>query len=182
MKKVKKISLLVLSVLCILSASLTSFAGVWVKDSIGQYYENDGERVVDSIIMHNGDVYGVDEDGYMLTNWWLYKPRLDSAENVWYYFQSSGKALKDTTKMIDKRLYIFDQWYLIDAVGLFNWNDNLYYGVENMGGAVERNKLITVGGLHYWFKDNGAAAKNEYVIIGLDTWFFDDTCAGSKVS
>lgn len=97
----------------------------WRKgaDNLWRYLNYKGEMAISSWV---DDEYYVDSNGIMVNNQWVKtKPQYeDDAEEVWFYFGSSGKAAKDGWKKIDGKNYLFDS----DGVMQTGWTeDGLYY-------------------------------------------------------
>ena len=74
----------------------------WRKgaDNLWRYLNYKGEMAISTWV---DDEYYVDSNGIMVSNQWVKtKPQYESdAEDVWFYFGSSGKAAKDGWKKID---------------------------------------------------------------------------------
>lgn len=81
----KKIKLLVASVLLSALISTTTFAGEWKQDDTGWWYQNDdGSYPTDEWMQDNGKWYLFDSNGYMRTGW------VQDADSKWYYLNTSG--------------------------------------------------------------------------------------------
>ena len=97
----------------------------WRKgaDNLWRYLNYKGEMAISTWV---DDEYYVDSNGIMVSNQWVKtKPQYENdAEDVWFYFGSSGKAAKDGWKKIDGKNYLFDG----DGVMQTGWTeDGLYY-------------------------------------------------------
>ncbi|MBE5971587.1 MAG: cell wall-binding protein [Lachnoclostridium sp.] len=105
----------------------------WRKgaDNLWRYLNYKGEMAISTWV---DDEYYVDSNGIMVSNQWVKtKPQYDSnAEDVWFYFGSSGKMAKDGWKKIDGKNYLFDD----EGAMQTGWTeDGLYYLGED--GAVK---------------------------------------------
>lgn len=184
-KQTKLVAVLSTSAVLALGASLTSLAATnWVlEDGVWVYYDKDGEAVTeewkrsganwywlnedgematDYLVEDDDDYYYVDEEGKMVTNQWVSfenedydEDDDDEPERHWYYFGSSGKALKASSssnkasfKTINGKKYIFDDegkmlygWINDDGdreTGDDDWRNGTYYcGDENDGARRE---------------------------------------------
>ncbi len=97
----------------------------WKKgaDNLWRYLNNRGEM---AISCWADDGYYVDSNGIMVTDKWVKTtPQYeDYAEAEWFYFGSSGKAVRDGWKKIDGKNYLFDT----DGIMQTGWSeDGLYY-------------------------------------------------------
>ncbi len=97
----------------------------WRKgaDNLWRYLNYKGEMAINTWA---DDEYYVDANGIMVSNQWVKtKPQYDDhAEDVWFYFGSSGKAAKDGWKKIDGKNYLFDD----EGIMQTGWTeDGLYY-------------------------------------------------------
>ena len=97
----------------------------WKKgaDNLWRYLNNRGEM---AISCWADDGYYVDSNGIMVTDKWVNTtPQYeDYAEAEWFYFGSSGTAVRDGWKKIDGKNYLFDT----DGIMQTGWSeDGLYY-------------------------------------------------------
>jgi len=124
------------------------------------YLGSDGKLVRSRLIETDGDYYYVNSAGARVSNEWRKLPNeeadsSDETDNVWYYFQSTGKAYKAPSsgktsfKSIkistgETKKYAFDErghmlfgWVNENSqrvVGDDAWRDGIYYcGTENDG-------------------------------------------------
>ena len=126
------------------AVGITAFAAGWSQEgSNWVYYNNNGSKVTNAwrqaqdgtwrYLESSGamatnkwvdnDDYYVDADGIMYTDQWL-KVTDEDGNQEWYYFSSTGKAIKDNWKKID------DKWYHFDSDGRMEtgWiEDDMYY-------------------------------------------------------
>lgn len=102
---------------------------VWRKgaDGLWRYVDSSGFMAIDAWV--DDDDYYVGTDGIMLSNQWLKVENIDSDSGYdFYYFTSTGKAVKDKWEKID------DQWYHFDDSGVMETGwilDDMYYCDEN---------------------------------------------------
>ena len=136
MRKQTKIAAVVsAAALLALGASMTSFAaskGTWMNvdgewycyDKNGDAYENvfcssngkdyyvgdDGQLVRSSWVEYDGDQYFVNSSGAKITNDWRLTTPMDddSADEEWYYFQSTGKMATNKKITYKGKSYYFD--------------------------------------------------------------------------
>ena len=172
-KQTKLVAVLSAAALLAIGASMTSFAkgwteedGEWVyldkygdrvttewKKSGSNYYYLDEEGVMatESLVEYKDDIYYVDANGVKVMDQWVSVENEDDidvdgkeVDVLWYYFGSTGKAVKATTS--DKKVktvayaggngnFVFDtEGHMVSG-----WTDvdgNLYYlGTENEGWA-----------------------------------------------
>ena len=144
MKRLKTAAWALALMLSIGSLSMTAMAAEGWSQSGSQwiYYDSNGDRVYntwkkgadnqwryldsDGVMATNTwveDDYYVDADGVMYTDQWL-KVTDEDGNQEWYYFSSTGKAIKDNWKKID------DKWYHFDSDGRMEtgWiEDDMYY-------------------------------------------------------
>lgn len=97
----------------------------WRKgaDNLWRYLNYRGEMAINTWA---DDEYYVDSNGIMVSNQWVKtKPQYDDrAEEEWFYFGSSGKAVKDGWKKIDGKSYLFDD----EGIMQTGWSeDGIYY-------------------------------------------------------
>jgi len=102
---------------------------VWKKggDNDWRYLNGDGVMATNAWV--DNDDYYVDDDGKMLTNCFKQLPGYDdSANEYWYYFNSTGKVARDTWKKVDSK------WYHLGDTGRVEYGwilENMYYTDEN---------------------------------------------------
>ncbi|MCB7317394.1 N-acetylmuramoyl-L-alanine amidase family protein [Lacrimispora sp. 210928-DFI.3.58] len=92
----------------------------WVETENGRMFYRDGAAVMDEFIEYDGEIYYLDENGYMLTSSW--KEQLDEDGNPlgWRRFDPSGKAKRNYTfklQSIGKNQYAFDA----EGFMLYGW-------------------------------------------------------------
>ena len=130
----------------------------WEKSGDNWFYLDDsGEMAVDSLIEDDDDYYYVNAEGAMVRNQWVAIDNEDAGDDDqpdvwWYYFQSNGKAYRNThsssnifKKVINGKTYCFDEdgkmqygWVSRDD-GTTNYDDDAwqdceyYFGDENDG-------------------------------------------------
>lgn len=81
----RKIKLLLATLVMVAAFNITAFAGEWKQNDIGWWYQNDDNTYIkDDWLELNGKWYHFDENGYMQTGW-LYLP------SGTYYLESSGE-------------------------------------------------------------------------------------------
>ena len=154
------------------------------------YLGSDGNMVTSDFIEDDDDTFYVNEDGVMVTNQWVAnedaEDKNDDADYRWMYFDSDGKALKNTSGKITKSKMetINGKKYLFDDNGymLYGWlNENstdlqtddtswvdakYYYGGWDDGSAQTGWVQLTVEDPNddnndddYWFYFNGDGKK-----------------------
>ena len=182
MRKQTKIAAVVsAAALLALGASMTSFAaskGTWMMvdgewycyDKNGDAYENvfcssngkeyyvgdDGQLVRSSWVEYDGDRYFVNSSGAKITNdWRLTTPYDDdSADEEWFYFQSTGKMATNKKVTYKGKTYFFDAdgimltgWVTADGTQVVNEEnkidkDDTYYCGED-GARLEKAWIYT---------------------------------------
>jgi len=81
----------------------------WRKggDGYWRYLNGNGVMAVDSWV--DNDDYYVDSNGIMVAGKWLQVPNSDADTGYdWYYFNSTGKCLKERWEKINNNWYYFD--------------------------------------------------------------------------
>ncbi len=225
MRKQTKIAAVVsAAALLALGASMTSFAaakGTWMmEDGEWKCYDKNGDEYTNIFCSSNGKEYYVGEDGLLvrsdwveydgeryfvnssgakITNdWRLTTPYDDeSADEEWYYFQSSGKMATNKKIAYKGKTYYFDTdgkmltgWITDDgtanSVNEANGFDsgNTYYCDET--GARLANAWVydTEPGVEeddadadeywYWLKSSGKVATGKQANVKGQMFFFDD--------
>ena len=113
----KRINLLLLSIIFIISFNVVSFADGWENEN-GQYrYVRNGSYVKGELIHHNDQSYILDANGYMVKSSWTV------LDNKNYYAGNDGSLFCDGKFQIDNHFYYFDR----DCSLLKGWIDNTYY-------------------------------------------------------
>ena len=226
MRKQMKIAAVVsAAALLALGASITSFAaskGTWkyedgewyCYDKNGDVYENtfclsngkefyvgdNGQMVTSSWVEDDGDYYFVNSAGQKIVNdWRLATPYDDdSADEQWFYFQSSGKRAENKKLLIKGKTYFFNG----DGEMLTGWvqgsdnnwdeastddlstNSNTYY-CDETGARLEKAWVYDYApGVDeddnsdedehwYYLKSSGKAATGKQSNIKGQTYFFD---------
>lgn len=114
--------------LCI---SMTAYAGNWMQDSTGWWYQdNDGNYPVNTWRLIDDTWYRFDENGYMVTGWFF-----DGTN--WFYMDPFGRMLAETWEAILGKRYYFDgSGYM--AAGFYNIGEARYY-FEKDGSLVRQN-------------------------------------------
>lgn len=104
----------------------------WRKgaDNLWRYLNSKGEMAISTWA---DDDYYVDSNGIMVSNQWVKTvPQYDEYEGEkWFYFGSSGKAVKDGWKKIDGQSYCFDS----DGIMQTGWSDDYLYYLGDDGAA-----------------------------------------------
>ena len=182
MRKQTKIAAVVsAAALLALGASMTSFAaskGTWMMvdgewycyDKNGDAYENtfcssngkeyyvgeDGQLVRSSWVEYDNDKYFVNSSGAKITNDWRLTTPMDdeSADEEWFYFQSTGKMATNKKITYKGKTYFFDSdgimltgWVTADGTQVVNEEnsingDNTYYCGED-GARLEKAWIYT---------------------------------------
>lgn len=164
------------------------------------YLGEDGKMITNALVENKENFYFVNEDGTMITNEWR-KVDTDGEEKArWYYFDNTGKALKNTSSSLSnsKLKTINGKKYAFDSEGrmLYGWvsKDNVtvsdddmayadadyYFGVEDDGAAATGWKQITVEkdgeekNAWFYFDDFGRKKTGEKTINGKKYVFDDD--------
>lgn len=126
--------------------------GMWVKDSIGWWYQLFAGGYPANEWQNIGGVwYWFDVNGYMATGW-------RQIGGNWYYMNGSG-AMTTGWQLIG------NSWYYMDGSGamLTGWQDisgNRYYLDEN--GAMKTG-WVWIGNECYYFDGSGAMAKDTWI-------------------
>ena len=133
-RKTKLTAVLTTAAVLAAGASMTSLAAGWERDDSGvwHYSDSDGEMAVnewrkdgsewfylgddgDMVTMSWVDDSFVNERGARLVNSWIKVPSSDDVDDPgeddisWYYFNSRGVKLTDTSKRINGKTYYFDE-------------------------------------------------------------------------
>lgn len=223
MRKQTKIAAVVsAAALLALGASITSFAaakGTWMMvdgewycyDKNGDVYENtfcssngkeyyvgdDGQLVRSDWVEYDGDYYFVNSAGAKIINdWRLTTPYDDeSADEEWYYFQSTGKMATNKKIVYKGKTFYFDSegqmltgWVTADGtnnVDEANSFDKDYtYYCDETGARLEKAWVIATepgtedddadaDEYYYYFKSSGKAATGKQNNIKGQTYLFD---------
>ncbi len=134
----------------------------WAKSGSYWYWlDEDGYMATDQLIEDDDKYYYVDESGRMVTNQWRLLPNNDDEDlfedEIWYYFQASGKAYKAgdsgiVWKTINGKKYGFDDqarmlfgWIaedgtMVDADEELKYQDGMYFCGDNMDGHRRQNE------------------------------------------
>lgn len=125
----------------------------WAKSGNDMYYlDENGEMASDYFLEDNDNYYYLDETGRMTKNRWVKVENPednDEDEFSWYYFQSSGKAMKGKSTLkptaVNGQKYIFGEdgkmqygWVggTADNNDEYAWKDAVYYCGDAEDGAV----------------------------------------------
>ena len=225
MRKQTKIAAVVsAAALLALGASMTSFAaskGTWMMvdgewycyDKNGDAYTNvfcssngkeyfvgdDGQLVRSSWVEYDGDQYFVNSSGAKITNdWRLTTPYDDeSADEEWYYFQSTGKMATNKKITYKGKTYYFDSegqmltgWVTYDSNANVDeandFTDGKTFYCDETGARVEKDWVYSVEpGVEdddadadeywYYFKSSGKAQTGKGTNIKGQTYLFDNS-------
>ena len=225
MRKQTKIAAVVsAAALLALGASMTSFAaskGTWMMvdgewycyDKNGDAYTNvfcssngkeyyvgdDGQLVRSAWVEYDGSYYFVNSSGAKITNdWRLTTPYDDeSADEEWYYFQSTGKMATNKKITYKGKTYYFDSegqmltgWVTydsnanVDEANTFDKNTTFY--CDETGARIEKDWIYSVEpGVEdddadadeywYYFKSSGKAQTGKGTNIKGQTYLFDNS-------
>ena len=230
MRKQTKIAAVVsAAALLALGASMTSFAaskGTWMMvdgewycyDKNGDAYENtfcssngkeyyvgeDGQLVRSAWVEDGSDKYFVNSSGAKITNDWRLTTPFDddSADEEWYYFQSTGKMAANKKITYKGKTYFFDSegkmltgWVTYESTssntnsntnvnedGEFDKDKSFY--CDETGARVEKGWVYTTeSGVEednadadeywYYFKSSGKAQTGKATNISGQTYLFD---------
>ena len=225
MRKQTKIAAVVsAAALLALGASMTSFAaskGTWMMvdgewycyDKNGDAYENtfcssngkeyyvgdDGELVRSAWVEDGADKYFVNSSGAKITNDWRLTTPIDddSADEEWFYFQSTGKMAHDKKITYKNKTYYFDGegkmltgWVTYDKDGEGNVDeandfdkDKTFY-CDETGARLEKAWIKTTepgveddnadaDDYWYYFKSSGKAQTGKGTNINSQTYLFN---------
>ena len=226
MRKQTKIAAVVsAAALLALGASITSFAaakGTWMMvdgewycyDKNGDAYTNtfcssngkeyfvgdDGELVRSAWVEDGSDKYFVNSSGAKITNDWRLTTPIDddSADEEWYYFQSTGKMAANKKITYKGKTYFFDSdgkmltgWVTydnktvasVDEANDFN-KDETYY-CDKTGARLEKAWIYSTAPdvddddadadeYWYYFKSSGKAQTGKATNINGQTYFFNN--------
>ncbi len=225
MRKQTKIAAVVsAAALLALGASITSFAaakGTWMMvdgewycyDKNGEAYTNtfcssngkeyyvgdDGELVRSAWVEDGADKYFVNSSGAKITNDWRLTTPIDddSADEEWFYFQSTGKMAHDKKITYKNKTYYFDGegkmltgWVTYDKDGEGNVDEandfipSKTFYCDETGARLEKAWIKTtepdVGDDNsdaddywYYFKSSGKAQTGKGTNINGQTYLFD---------
>ena len=225
MRKQTKIAAVVsAAALLALGASITSFAaakGTWMMvdgewycyDKNGEAYTNtfcssngkeyyvgdDGELVRSAWVEDGADKYFVNSSGAKITNDWRLTTPIDddSADEEWFYFQSTGKMAHDKKITYKNKTYYFDGegkmltgWVTYDKDGEGNVDeandfdkDKTFY-CDETGARLEKAWIKTTepgveddnadaDDYWYYFKSSGKAQTGKGTNINGQTYLFN---------
>lgn len=102
---------------------------VWQQgnDGLWRYINGNGVMAVDTWV--DGDDYYVDANGIMVAGKWLQVTNADNPSGYdWYYFNSTGKCIKERWEQIN------GSWYYFDSNGVMQTGwilDDMYYCDES---------------------------------------------------
>ena len=126
--------------------------GMWVKDSVGWWYQLFAGGYPANEWQNIGGVwYWFDANGYMATGWRF-------VDGHWYYMDGSG-AMTTDWQLIENK------WYYMDGSGnmLTGWQDiggSRYY----LGGSgAMKTGWVWIGNDCYYFTSNGAMAADAWI-------------------
>ena len=226
MRKQTKIAAVVsAAALLALGASMTSFAaskGTWMMvdgewycyDKNGDAYTNvfcssngkeyyvgdDGQLVRSAWVEDGSDKYFVNSSGAKITNDWRLTTPMDddSADEEWYYFQSTGKMATNKKITYKGKSYYFDSdgkmltgWVTYDNEGTANvdeantFDSKKTFYCDETGARIEKGWVkSTEPGVEdddadadeywYYFKASGKAQTGKATNIKGQTYLFDD--------
>ena len=147
-------------------------------DTIGgslYYFDKDGFPVTSGqkglveLREIGSNLYAVDENGVLTTNDW------EILEDMFYYFDASGKMIRDRKYKIGDTYYLFD----VDGALLEGESGTEFYDFGSdtyairTDGSLVANKIGKINGDKYYFNAEGAAQKNKIVKIGKKSYYFD---------
>ncbi len=169
----------------------------WQKGADGEYRYLNGSGYM-AVSTWIDDEYYVDSDGIRLTNSWLCVEGSSKTASgtAWYYFDSTGKAVKDGWKKVDNVWYYFDD----DGVMQTGWVDEDQYYTDENGQMLTGWQLLyppedvyydedeedeydpflqddNEGKYWYYFKENGKKVTpsdtgNEYGTVRIDGYYY----------
>lgn len=117
----KKLAMAVLTAACTLMMCVPAFAGQWIRDGYGWWFQNsDGSYPKSGIYTIENEDYAFDKYGYMVDNQWIF------AGNHWYFCTGTGA--------IAKNMWLEGKYYVgSDGIMLTNtWTPDGYY-VNELG-------------------------------------------------
>lgn len=126
------------------------------------YFNEDGVMATDELVeLDDGFAYA-EPDGILISKGWAH---LDEdghksypfEDGNWYYFGSENekyKRLENTTKMINKETYAFDEDGKMLSEEFLEKDGNKYYFQHE--GEMAKNKWLNIGGEWYRFKSDGS--------------------------
>ena len=208
------------AVISVSVASLVSARG-WVQNGADWYYvDNSGEYVTETIQSsgnakfylgedgtmqrdffledYNGNYYYFGQNGAMVTNTWVAiesgavenKPEYEP-DNYWYYFQSSGKAMKASNAGNPKKTTIDGKKYLFNEYGqmLTGWiddgktvdpdgdTDNIFADAEYYAGG-DNDGVLRAGWVTYYDGYDGDSYASDYTNL----YFYFNTSNNTKTT
>ncbi len=120
MKKTRFAAAAVLAAAMLTLSAVQAFAGEWVKNQTGWWYENsDGSFPANGVYNIGGEKYAFNSDGYMIENAWFQSP----STGAWYYAQGGGALATN--------LWVGD--YYVGSDGKMQtdtWIDGYYVGPD----------------------------------------------------
>ena len=113
----KKISLIIFSLLFIISINIYSFAEGWETNNGDTRFKRNGSYVMGEILHYNGHSYILDANGYLEKNCWV------QFQDNNYYATADGSLYCDGKFQIDSHYYYFDR----DCTLMKGWINDIYY-------------------------------------------------------
>lgn len=154
--------------------------GTWIKDEQGWWYKRfDGTFPKGTMEAIEGKTYCFNDSGYMVTgwdkigsNWYYFKPGSGyMVTNQWvgdYYLGSDGVMLVNTTTPDGTK---------VDENGKrISGSDSSGSGDNQEQPAPTRKDEWVKSGSRWWYRyADGTYPKSQFLAIGDDTYFFDDS-------
>lgn len=141
------------------------------------YLNEDGEMATSSLIEDGEYLYYVNADGVQSRNQWRLLETEDADEARWYYFDAKGRAVENTKKVIDGKIYYFDE------------EGQMLYGWASVGtdSNAEMVKDFTEGDMYLgtnetgWRWDNCWFKETDLENEDVDYFWFRFNSKGEKV-
>jgi len=159
----------------------------WAKSGDYYYYlDSEGNLATDQVVDDGTNLYYVDESGRMATNQWKKLTREEDDENEarWYYFQSSGKAVKSTSDSM-KITTVGGKKYAFDSDG------KMLYGFVNEGQMLDDDADVTTAQYYFGEAEDGSMKTGWVQTDDIDNdeysdydtlWFYFNPTTGKKVT
>lgn len=148
--------------------------GFATVEGVPLYFDEEGYKVVsgteDSVKIQKigSNYYAVDYDGELTVNDW------EEIDDFLYYFDGSGKMIRNCEYLVDGQYYLFDtDGTLFKGNGcteFYDFKSNTYAVRED--GTLVTNKCGRIDGDKYYFDRKGVIQKDKIIKIGRKNYYF----------
>lgn len=158
------------------NAAGSRLSNAWRQGADGywRYLGGNGTMSINSWV--DNDDYYVDANGIMVANKWLKVPNGNNYEGgyQWYYFASTGKAIKEKWEKIG------DKWYYFSDTGVMQTGwilDDMYYCGDDGAMLTGWQKLVPPDGVDEEYSSSPMESAQE----DGKKWYYFGTSNGKKV-